>query len=140
MSMKDFFPLYQSPNRSRQHHVNLLLLSNEETSHYALIRSLSKLVAHRSKHAHMTYVCEYCLHPFWREDALEKHLINCRIHKPQSLVMPKQSSMKFVNHHKQFDVGFCIYYDFESFLVESTDINVKNEHVLSGFAMYRTSK
>ena len=64
---EDFFPLYMSPNRDRQHHVNLLLLTlfpYGDQSHYTLIRSLSRLVSKRTKHKGTTYVCDYCLHPF----------------------------------------------------------------------------
>ena len=140
---EDFFPIYQSPNRTRQHHVNLLLLTsypNSDQSHYTLIRSLSRLVSHRTKHDGRTYVCEYCLHPFELEKSLEKHLPNCRIHKPQTVEMPKHTSMKFKNYNKQFEAGFCLYYDFESFLMESNDSSVKHEHIPSGFCIYRTSQ
>ena len=43
------FPVYNSPHRNRKHHVNLLLIMDEKngTSHYLLIRSLSRLVGDR---------------------------------------------------------------------------------------------
>ena len=58
------FPLYNSPHRNRKHHVNLLLIMDEKnsTSHYLLIRSLSRLGGSRTNHNGATHVCPYCLH------------------------------------------------------------------------------
>ena len=52
------FPLYNSPHRNRKHHVNLLLIMDERsgTSHYLLIRSLSRLVGDRTNHQHSIHV------------------------------------------------------------------------------------
>jgi hypothetical protein len=44
-------PLYVSKHRDRQHHVNLLLIENEQgDTHYILVTKLSALVRGRSKH------------------------------------------------------------------------------------------
>ena len=55
---------YLSPERGRQHHVNLLLLEDTTKHHYVRITNMSSLVAHRSKHNGVTHVCNSCLHPF----------------------------------------------------------------------------
>ena len=46
------FPLYNRPDRNRKHHMSLLLIIDEKsgTSHYLLIRSLSRLVGDRTNH------------------------------------------------------------------------------------------
>ena len=63
---KDFTVEYKLPHLGRKHQVNLLLLDEPNTSkrHYVWITSMSKLVAHRTKHGHATHVCMSCLHPF----------------------------------------------------------------------------
>ena len=70
-------PLYVTPHRHRKQHVNLLLLTDDQTSahHYVLIRDLSRLVSGRTKHTGgKTFVCPYCLHCFAREHTLTEHL------------------------------------------------------------------
>ena len=59
------FPLYNSPHRYRNHHVNLLLIMNDKTE--LLIRSLSRLVGDRTKHTGVTHVCPYYLYCFSKE-------------------------------------------------------------------------
>ena len=51
------FPLYHSSHKNRKHHVNLLLIMDEKsgTSHYLLIRSLSRLVGDRTNHPQSRY-------------------------------------------------------------------------------------
>ena len=84
------FQLYNSPHRNRKHHVNPLLIMNDKnrTSHYLLIRSLSRLVGDRTKHNGVTHVCPYCLYCFSNEDFLRSHIRECSIHPPQRLEYP----------------------------------------------------
>ena len=70
---RNSFPLYNSSHRNRKHHVNLLLIMDEKsgTSHYLLIRSLSRLVGDRTNHKAATRVCPYRLYCFSKEDFFE---------------------------------------------------------------------
>src|SRR5437764_4844534 len=42
--------------------VNLLVIIEENKSHYCIIKDLHKLVYNHSKHKGRKYICQYCLH------------------------------------------------------------------------------
>jgi len=137
---KDIVPIRTSKFcNQRKYHVNLLMLTNQDKFHYTCVRSLSRLVAHRTKHNPKTYVCHYCLHPFSKEDLLNEHLPICSQHKPQQVVYPQpgKNILKFDKYHFQFEVPFAIYADFESFLQKNNDQS--DTHVPSGFCVVTTS-
>ena len=55
-------PMNQLKNYGRKHHIDLLLISNEVTSHYCLIKDFSRLMtSSKSKHEHKKYCCRNCL-------------------------------------------------------------------------------
>jgi len=77
-------------SNQRKHHVILLMLSDQNNKfHYTSVQSLSRLVGYRTKCRRKTYVCQYCLHPFAKEDQLNEHLPGCSQHQPQQVVYPK---------------------------------------------------
>ena len=96
---KEVIPLHPSLHRNRKHHVNLLLLESKGKFHYTLIRSLSRLVAGRTKHVGKTHVCDHCLHPFFSKNCLDRHITECSIHSPQKVVYPtpENNKLKFKN-------------------------------------------
>ena len=58
------YPLKVSREK-REHHVNLLLISNDDTNHYCYIKNFYKLVSSQyTKDGHKTYFCRFCLHGF----------------------------------------------------------------------------
>jgi len=72
---KSFCVEYLSPHRSRTHHINLLLLedpSNPAKRHYTYVKNMAALVSHRTKHNVKTYVCNSCLHPFQKQETLDR--------------------------------------------------------------------
>jgi len=102
---------YLSPERSRQHHINLLLLHDEsETSKHQYVRvtNMSRLVAHRTKHDCPTYVCNSCLHPFSTPITLETHISYCHQHPPQQVQYPdpENCKLKFDNVKKTRTASF----------------------------------
>ena len=103
-------------------HVNLLLISNDVTTHYCLIKDLNKLLYHQSKSKRRKYFCPSCLHGFIRQDLLEQHKPYCQTHTPQRIEMPSEENkwLKFKNFAHQMRVKFCIYADFESMLPKVT--------------------
>ena len=74
------FPLRITEKESSNHHVNLLLISNDNSTHYEWIKHFSRLfrsqVSSRNKHL---WFCYHCLQNFGREDLLEKHVASCRV-------------------------------------------------------------
>ena len=82
---------YLSPERNRPHHINLLLLEDQNDpskKHYTRIKDMSRLVSHRNKHEHKTFVCNSCLHPFRTQQAHDNHLPYCLAHPAQQVVYP----------------------------------------------------
>ena len=52
----------------REHHVNLLMLIDQNKFYYVSVQTLSRLVNSRIKYNGKKYLCQYCLHPFNRLD------------------------------------------------------------------------
>ena len=75
----DIFPL-RITGEVKEHHINLLMFSSEEKSHYVLIRHLSRLVSSQmTAHNHEKFYCNFCLHGFIREDLLNAHMEYCKV-------------------------------------------------------------
>ena len=70
------YPVHFISFKSRQHHINLFLIVDYKMgkSHYILIRTMSKLLGDRTKHEHVMYFCDYCLHGFIRQYLLDTHV------------------------------------------------------------------
>ncbi|XP_065651152.1 uncharacterized protein LOC136079347 [Hydra vulgaris] len=81
------YPLRVSKNNDRQHLIDLLLISNSETNHYCLIKSLSKLLSSQTS----------------------KKKLRIELPKPGS-------TMQFIHHNRSMRVPFVVYADFESFI------------------------
>lgn len=73
---EDLFPVYIS-EQEREQHINLLVISNNDTMHYCLINNLSRLLSSLTKHDDKRCYCSYCLHGFMRSDLLEQHKPYC---------------------------------------------------------------
>ena len=98
-------------------HVDLLYITDEDNSHYCLIKNFNGLMNRHSKHQHKMFSCKYCLHAFWREELLLQHLPDCMaLNGTQKTSLPEEGEkeLKFKNHHKGLKVPFVIYADFES--------------------------
>ena len=109
------YPLYITKN-IKDSHVNLLLITDEEKSHYCLIRNFSRLMAHRTKHGHTQHFCYNCLHGFTTRLRLEKHTPLCQRQQAQRIEFPeKDKTVKFRNFQKQLRMPFVIYADFECY-------------------------
>ena len=153
-----YVPLYVSKERNRRHHVNLFLLEEKDehgnkVQHYIWIKDLSRLVCGRTNHQHRTYVCNHCLHPFWKQEVLERHTPNCERHPPEHVKYPnsknpKKCIAKFCNLGARFRLPFYLVCDFESFLSPLQDENVDavkatrliDEQKVCGFACHRVTK
>ena len=139
---KELFPVYITEHK-KEHHVNLLLISNNDTTHYCLIRNLSRLLASLTKHNGEGFYCNYCLHGFSRQDLLEQHEPHCRKNGPQKIRMPSDYNniLYLKDVHKQLKVPFVIYADFESILPctqenlsdDASYTQKTHEHQASGF-------
>jgi hypothetical protein len=138
---EEVVPIYITKHSHRDIHINLLLISNDATSHYVWIKNMSSLLAGRTKGHHITFVCPHCIHPFTNEHAFDNHFDDCSKHIHQKILYPSDEE-KFLfwkSRSKTELYKFCIYADFESYLDEKVEGNVLNEHEPSGFCIYTVS-
>ena len=141
------FPLYNTKERNRKYHANLLLVTSGDKRHYVVIKSLSRLLAGRTADTSggQSYICKFCLYSFSSELLLDKHEVSCLEHAPVNAQFPVEpmNILKFKNYGNSLEVPFVIYADFEAILVEVDDDENKstrklNKHVPCGFACLTT--
>ena len=83
--VKHFVKHFVYPLRISKHErkdvVDLLLISNDSTNHYCLIKNLSKLLStHVSNNKESRLYCRRCLNSFRSKEALDKHKRYCNQH------------------------------------------------------------
>ena len=112
----EVFPLRITKERGLLH-VNLLLITEGNNSHYCLIKSLSRLLSQHIKHNGKSYYCNYCLHSFTSEELLQNHISLCDPHEVQKPTLPSEDDkvLFFKNYAYQLKSPFVIYCDFETF-------------------------
>lgn len=109
-------PLHYTKHKKSQH-INLLYFKNEFQSHYAWIKSLSKLIGNRlSKHKEKKYICDRCLQFFYSEAVLLRHEEDCSQMNAIKIIMPTEENkwLKFKNFQNKTKHPFVIYFDTES--------------------------
>ena len=104
-----------------RHRVNLLYVTADETSHYVLMKDLSRLVSRQyNNHKSKIYFCQYCLHGCTSEEVLKNHLGICqllglkRIKPPEAYDKKGRDKVKFTKKEYQLRSPFVISADFES--------------------------
>jgi len=135
-------PLRVSKNVSeRQYHVNLLFISNNLTSHYVLIKSLSRLL--NSKDSKQRFYCDMCLQHVYSKEALSEHIFDCKNFKTQKVTMPAVGEkLQFTAVQKTQYLPWVIYGDIECTLEPLPNIQkgektfLTHKHVPNSFAMY----
>ena len=125
---KRFFPIYVS-SKNYNDHMELLMISNEVSGHYVLIKDFNRLMRGVTKHNEKKHFCMYCLQCFTTTWILEKHEKVCiEVNGKQTVSMPKRNSfVEFKNYHRQLPVPFTIYADFEAIL-EKVDKDKPDDH------------
>ena len=100
----------------RKHNIVLLLIKNEDNSHYCLVKNLSALLSSQvNKHDHKLYFCLNCLNGFDDPEKLEKHKEYCSEEESIKINMPSPDTyIKFKNFLHSERAPFAIYADFES--------------------------
>ncbi|KAK3932684.1 Zinc finger protein 397 [Frankliniella fusca] len=117
---REIIPLRISKVSDRKYHVRMLLLRTEEDeSHYVLIKNMSQFLGHLSKRKRVLYWCDNCLTPTDSEDRRNQHQELCLHHAAQAVRLPcqKDAVMKFTNYGNMERHDFVIYADLESILV-----------------------
>jgi alkyl hydroperoxide reductase subunit AhpC len=142
---EDFKPktFYTSRDRNKNV-VNLLLIHDEEKSHYVWIKNISSLLASNTTQ-HKKHICSQCLTASYdTELKLNKHMDLCMKHEScfvelphaeeytddKGKIHPANNKMKFKNHGNAFKHPFHIVADFESTLLK---VNDKNERITKNY-------
>lgn len=141
------YPLRTSKHVNRLEVVNLLLISDEETQHYCIIKDMSRLLASPTSSKKVKHhYCLRCLNPFNSQNSLNKHMEYCSFNEAVKIEMPKDGSTNsFNNHNISMRVPFIVYADFESFIkpIDTCEPNPSKsytkqyqKHTTSSFCYY----
>ena len=135
-------PYHISGQPTEMTRIKLLLLHDKQDHyHYCWIKHLSRLLFDQNKHKGKTYFCDRCLYGFSREDLLINHKDECYgiNDRATKIQMPAPGEkIKFKNYHKQMQVPFVIYADFESIIktyqaAAGDKSEIKSKHQACGF-------
>ena len=113
---KQKYPIYVSKEKY-ENCMNLLLITENQNTHYVLIKDFNKFMYNQTKHKERKHFCMHCLQCFSCERVLTDHKENCvQVNGTQAIKMPTKDDniLKFNNYHKQLQVPFVIYADFEA--------------------------
>ena len=91
-------PLYVS-KKSNEQELNVLLISNEEKSHYVFIKDFNRLIYSKTKHKDRKHFCMACLENFTTKEILNNHRERCLSINDIQAVIYKTGTIKF----KSFD-------------------------------------
>ncbi|KAF4524970.1 hypothetical protein B566_EDAN008032 [Ephemera danica] len=113
---------YEKPD-----HRDLLIIQDEETTHYTYIKNFNVLVSSQvTKRNGTVYVCKRCINHFNQERLLFKHREFCNANKTARIRMPEpketgdgyeEPTVEFNRVQNQHKLPFVLYADFESFLI-----------------------
>ena len=104
--------------------MDLLLLNNDNKSHYVYIKDFDRFMFHKSKNKNKKWFCKSCLQCFSKENILIRHKEDCLSINGMQSVKVEEGTIEFENYFKQMPVAFKIYADFEC--------NLKNVEVYEG--------
>ena len=132
------FPVYISDKKFEKY-IDLLLLIDENKSHYVYIKDFDRFMFHKTKNKNKKWFCKSCLQCFSSENVLVKHKEDCLSIRSQQSINLEEGTIEFRNYFKQLPVPFKIYADFECNLknvecYEGTYTKKYHEHVLCSYA------
>ena len=132
------FPIYVSDQKFEDS-MDLLLLINDDKSHYAYIRDFNTFMFHKTKNKNKKWFCKSCLQCFSGENVLIKHKEDCPSINGQQSVNLEKGIIVSENYFKQLQVPFKIYADFECNLrdveiYEGSYTKKYHEHVRCSYA------
>ena len=106
------FPIYIS-DQTFKSSIDLLLLLNDDKSHYVYIKDFNLFMFHKTKNKNKKWFCKSCLQCFSSEHVLIKHKEDCSSISGQQSINLEKGTTEFENYFKQLPVPFKIYADFE---------------------------
>ena len=114
------YPLKISKHTGTKHDIVLLLIKNEENSHYCLVKNLSALITSQiNNHKGSRNFCLNCFNGFNTKESLNKHKEYCYNNECVKIEMPPPNTyLEFKNFLHSEKAPFAIYADFESKIIE----------------------
>ena len=109
------FPLYIS-KKSNEQELNVLLISNEEKSHYVFSKDFNRLIYSKTKHKDRKHFCMSCLPNFTTKEILNIHRERCLLFNDTQAIKYETGTIKFSNFNKQKPIPVNIYADSECLL------------------------
>ena len=106
--------------------LDLLLISNNFTSHYVYIKDFNKLMFNKTRHKGKKHFRKSCLHCFSCETVLNEHKKDCLLINNGQNVKLEKGFIESKNFNRQIPVPFKIYADFEC-LLKSCDVGINND-------------
>ena len=102
----------------RKHNIVLLLIKDEDNSHYCLVKNLSALLSSQvSNRKTKFYFCLNCINYYDTPEKLDNHKEYCNEKESVKIIMPSVGTyLKFENYRYSERAPFAIYADFESLL------------------------
>ena len=70
------YPVYVS-NKKFEHCMDLLLITEENQSHYVYIKDINRFMCNKTKNKNKKHFSNYCLQCFSREKVLQEHKETC---------------------------------------------------------------
>ena len=93
--------------------MDLLLLIDDDKSHYVYIKDFDRFMSHKTKNKNKKYFWKSCLQCFSSKNVLTQHKDVClSINGAQSVKLEK-GTIEFKNYFKQMPAPFKIYADFQ---------------------------
>lgn len=116
-------PLHCTKNEKMENHVNLLLIENDDGSHFTLIKDLSKLVmSQKTKKKKRAFICNCCLVFFSSIKKLKLHKSRGDCYKTiTNMPTENLNIVQFKNYHKMMKIPIAIYADVECILEKIVD-------------------
>ena len=102
------FPIYVSDKKFKSS-IDLLLLINDDKSHYVYIKDFNTFMSHKTKNKNKKWFCKSCLQCFSSENVLIKHLLMFYQHvlttiNGQQSINLEKGTIEFKNYFKQLPV------------------------------------
>jgi hypothetical protein len=123
-----------SQDEKKSDHVNLLLMEDNDKSHYVYIKNLPKLVRDQlTKYEHHHFICERCFYHTENVELFRRHQTLCNHYFDNEKALPilpkaEDNILKFKNFHKTIRVPLVYYADLEAVLKKLNHKRLKAQH------------
>ena len=118
----------------RQYHINLLMLTDGDKSHYCLIRDFDKFCNTDTNH-NAYFFCDRCMYKTKEAHVMQKHYSMCSMHKAATANLPTEGNniMEFKHYERKQKHPWVAVFDYEAFHNLEVIYNKKLQPIESRF-------